>query len=174
MFTLRCTQKLLRRGPWEPAAEDHSPTTLLGDWYANLLFCKPQHLVLCISERTLLPVIVPAKDPQALPERLANGVQLTLAALGIASTAVEDEITEMRALHIGRTMNKRILGSLNDFMFHLKYELQAHPSYSLLERSLSLAEIPCKPLEYESADRATRALFMSASALHRARGRGAL
>ena len=32
------------------------PTTRLGDWYANLLFTKSQHLIVCVSERSLLPI----------------------------------------------------------------------------------------------------------------------
>ncbi len=52
MFTLRCTHKLLRRGLPESPHGEVAPTTLLGDWYANVLVTRPQPLVL----RVLPPV----------------------------------------------------------------------------------------------------------------------
>ncbi len=64
MLTIRCTGKLLKylhaRGP----AQIIHPTTGLGDWYANLLFTKRLRLVICVSERSLLPVFVEAKLPE--------------------------------------------------------------------------------------------------------------
>jgi hypothetical protein len=53
MYTLRCTRKLLRRIDEIPSSEVVSPTTVLGDWYANLLYLRPQQLVLAMNERTL-------------------------------------------------------------------------------------------------------------------------
>ena len=63
MVTLRCTQKLLRR--LEVTDKPAAPTPVLGDWYANILFSRPHQLVLCVSERSLLPVVLLAKEPDA-------------------------------------------------------------------------------------------------------------
>jgi hypothetical protein len=164
MVTLRCTQKLLRRMPGAPSATPAKPTTLLGDWYANLLFRKPQQLVLCVSERTLLPVIVPAKEFHTLPGRLALAVREVLLALGVSPSLADREHTEMQQFLFGRTGNKRVLGSLNERMFELSYILDRRADESLLHRSLFLAEAPCKPIAYNSPDRATRELFASAGA----------
>jgi hypothetical protein len=62
MFTLRCTQKLLARLKAVPAAQPQLPDTVLGDWYANLIRCGRTQVVLAVSERTLLPVVLQAKD----------------------------------------------------------------------------------------------------------------
>lgn len=161
MLTLRCTQKLLKRGLVETGGEDGQPSTLLGDWYANLIVARPQHLVLCVSERTLLPVILPAKDVKSLPSRLPEAVCEILAHLGIASAAVDVERREMQSVRVGRTASRRVLGSLNDFMFQLEYGLKFSPERSLVEQSLWLAETPCKPIEYASPDRAATALFLN-------------
>ena len=170
MVTLRRTQKMLRRVPGQPSASAPRPTTLLGDWYANLLFRKPQQLVLCVSERTLLPVIVPAKEFHTLPARLAGAVREVLAALGVAPTLADREHDEMQQYCFGRTESKRILGSLNEFMFELAYVMDARPGESLLQRALFLAKSPCKPIGYNSPHRATLELFASggtsAAALH--------
>jgi hypothetical protein len=161
---------MLRRVPGQPSASAPRPTTLLGDWYANLLFRKPQQLVLCVSERTLLPVIVPAKEFHTLPARLAGAVREVLAALGVAPTLADREHDEMQQYCFGRTESKRILGSLNEFMFELAYVMDARPGESLLQRALFLAKSPCKPIGYNSPHRATLELFASggtsAAALH--------
>ena len=170
MVTLRCTQKLLRRVPDQSSDFPGSPTTLLGDWYANLLFCKPQQLVLCVSERTLLPVVVPAKGIHTLPVRLALAVREVLIALGVAPDLAERERLEMQQCSYGRTESKRVLGVLNDRMFELSYIVHTQPDESLLQRSLFLAEAPCKPIGYNSPDRSTLELFtsggVSALAIH--------
>lgn len=169
MFTLCCTQKLLRRGLTESPQGEVAATTLLGDWYANVLVTRPQHLVLCISERTLLPVIVPAKGIGALPARLVEALSPILAALSIPPALAQAECEHMREHRIGRTANRRVLGSLNELMFLLEHSLHAHPERSLLDHSLWLAQTPCKGVEYSAPDRATQALFMSSAAVAKAR-----
>lgn len=167
MLTLRCTQKLLARGLEISPGVERPPTTLLGDWYANVLPRKPQHLVLCISERTLLPVILPAKDAKSLPGRLSDAVCVVLGHLGIEPAAIERERAEMGQVQVGRTASRSVLGSLNDFMFQLHVGLDVHPGRSLIEQSLRLAKTPCKPIEYASPEAATRALFSSSVILAR-------
>jgi hypothetical protein len=174
MFTLRCTQKLLRRGLTETAGEPALPTTLLGDWYANVLVARPQHLVLCISERTLLPLVVPAKDIQRLPLRLEQALAPLLTALGIEAPAVARELAAMQSPWIGRTASKRVLGSLNELMFLLESQLAWHPTLSLLAHSLRLSQTPMKGVEHSSPDRATTALFASAAVLDRVKSRSTL
>ena len=159
MVTLRCTQKLLRRVSEQPNVSPPRPTTLLGDWYANILFSKPQQLVVFVSERTLLPVMVPLKESHTVPGRLAAAVRDVLKALGVAPNLAEREYTEMQQFCYGRTENKRVLGSLNEFMFELTYIIHHRPNEPLLDRSLFLARSPSKPIGYNSPDRATLQLF---------------
>jgi hypothetical protein len=146
MFTLRCTAKLRRRlGATEEIAPT-SPSTRLGDWYAHLLFSRPQ-LVLCVSERTLLPVLVPARDGSLLVPRLRDAVGQMLAALGVAGAAVASEQEAMANAVIGKTVSRQVLGSMNDFVRMLDAYRGAG---SLLEVSLRLAETPCGPLRMNS------------------------
>ena len=142
MFTLRCTARLRKRlGTTEDTAST-PPSTKLGDWYAHLLFTRPQ-LVLCVSERTLLPALIPARDGSVLVPRLREAVGQMLRALGIAQAAVAAEEEAMMEAVIGKTMSRQVLGSMNDFVRMLD-------SYrgvgTLLEVSLRLAETPCGPL----------------------------
>jgi hypothetical protein len=62
MFTIRCTRKLLKHLHADGLGSAAPPTTILGDWYANLLFTRHLRLVICVSERSLLPIFVAAKE----------------------------------------------------------------------------------------------------------------
>lgn len=162
MVTIRCTQKLLRRlnHPEESAA----PTTVLGDWYAKIIYSRPQQLVLCVSERSLLPVVLPAKELQTLALRLPVAAAQMLERLGVASSLIERELGEMRSFAYGRTKNRRVLGSLNEFIFQLSWYLHDRPEKILLDQSLHLAQTPCTPIGGSSPDRVTVELFRSAPA----------
>lgn len=165
MLTLRCTQKLLARGLASSGGAEEPPTTLLGDWYGNVLIRRPRHLVLCMSQRTLLPAILPAKDAKSIPVRLSDAVCIVLGHLGIEPAAIERERREMHSVRVSRTASRSVLGSLNDLMFQLQVGLDVSPERSLVEHALRLAETPCKPIEYASPARATQALFASSAAL---------
>ena len=162
MVTLRCTQKLLRR--LDVTERPAAPTTVLGDWYANILFSRPHQLVLCVSERSLLPVVLLAKETQALASRLTFTAGLMLEKLGVAPSLIERELFAMRSFAYGRTQNRRVLGSLNDLMFQLSWYMHHSPARSLLEHSLHLAETPCSPISMGSPDRVTVELFQAARA----------
>jgi hypothetical protein len=146
MFTLRCTARLRKRlGTTEETAST-PPSTKLGDWYGHLLFTRPQ-LVLCVSDRTLLPVLIGARDGRLLVPRLREAVGQMLRALGVAEAAVVAEDGAMRDALIGKTMSRQILGSLNDFVTMLDSYRGAG---TLLDVSLRLAETPCGPLQMNS------------------------
>ena len=159
MFTLRCTSKLLKRLGVADLGEV-IPTTRLGDWYANLLLVRPQQLILAVSERTLLPLVIPAKDSSNIVPRLAAAAADVLHALGVPDEAIRDEQGQMAQAAIGKTASKRVLGIMNEFAFALRYRDQAK---SMVEVALWLAETPCKmrskPEGYGFPDKMTREAF---------------
>jgi hypothetical protein len=161
MMTFRCTKKLLRRLRVSQESAASPPTTVLGDWYANILFSRPQQLVLCMSERTLLPVVILAKELDTLPFRLAAALREILARIGVPQEPIEIETREMVQFAYGPTRSKRVLGSMNDLMFQLAWLLNDRPGLSLLEMSANLGETPCSPLRYESPEKFTLELFLS-------------
>ena len=82
MVVVRCTRKLLDRlGQGTPC--EVTSTTTLGDWYATVLFTKPQHVVLLVNAATRLPVVIPARGLSTLPIRFAEGLTAVLTALQI-------------------------------------------------------------------------------------------
>jgi hypothetical protein len=58
VFVVHATKKLLDRLRESAVAPVEAPTTVLGDWYATVLFWKPQ-VALFVNEATLLPVFMP-------------------------------------------------------------------------------------------------------------------
>jgi hypothetical protein len=155
--TIRCTQKLLRRV--QSAATPPISTTLLGDWYANIVFARPDQLILCVSERTLLPVVVIARDARSLGARLAQSLHEVLLRLGVAFSAVDAEHMKMNPVAFGPTQNRRVLGIINEFMFQLSWYFHDRPAAPLADASLWLARTPCKPIGYKSPDSLTVSLF---------------
>jgi hypothetical protein len=134
-------------------------TTRLGDWYANLVHVGRLQLVLGVSERTLLPLVLPAAPIGTLVPRLRVGAAQLLRALGIAKEDIAREDAAMDDVAYGKTANRQVLGIMVDFAKALEFYVDDTPSP--LDLSLRLAETPCSPLFKTSVspDRATVALF---------------
>ena len=96
MVVIRCTRKLLRHLEYEDAGDVPTSTTRLGDWFANLVIVRGQHLVLAVSGATLLPVLVPAAPYKTMIARFAEGAGLVLRALKIEEAKVVAEESAMR------------------------------------------------------------------------------
>jgi len=84
MFTVHATKKLLGRvrRPVMPPVVD--PDTGLGNWYANVLFWRPQ-VALLVNERTLFPVLMPLASAATLLDRFPEALG---AVLGRHSTTI--------------------------------------------------------------------------------------
>ena len=147
MVRLRCTLRVLKRFGLELGPEAAASTTLLGDWYANLLNAGRSRWVLCVSERALLPVIVPARKA-TFPESLPSSLQAVLAGLGIPPAEIEGEIVEMARIEVHRTRSRQVLGVMNDFA--VAAEIFLRDGTRPIEAALKIAQTPSKPLDYES------------------------
>lgn len=172
MFTLRCTSKLLKRLHVEPALPPTPPSTRLGDWYANLLFTRPAHLVLCVSERTLLPALIPARELRSVVPRLRDTVGDVLRALAVPEAAIREEQEAMAPAVIGKTASRQVLGSMNDFVTMLEaYRGPTNSPPALLNLALRLAGTPCGPLRMNCPRDETIRLFRRGTRTDRGSGR---
>ncbi len=167
MYVLRCTRRMLARLgiSADSTVPESESTTTLGNWYANPLNVGRLRLVLCTSEKSLLSALVPARDPAALPDRLREAVGRLLPRLGIEHSDVQRELREMAWHQVGRTRSRQVLGSMNDFAFLTDLDIRDQGGHEggadvdLDEIALTLARAPCRPIEYQSPERFTRALF---------------
>ena len=149
MFRLHCTKKLLNRikpGIVTPGQSD----TALGNWYATILFWKPQ-VALLVSERTLLPVLMPLAPADTLARRFPAHLALVLKEHGVPSEFVAQEIWRMDKVQYAKTANRSVVGILNEFVNQAEFWLAAYAyekgdDDDLLAISAKLAETPCSPL----------------------------
>jgi hypothetical protein len=158
MITLRCTQKLLKKFKIDGPTESGKPTNILGDWYANIVYSRKGHFIVCVSERSLLPIVLSARDLNRFVPRFKDLISEVLLELGVPNKSVENEIIQMFPFFYGRTKNKIILGTLTDFTKDLKFMLLQN-DYSELEWSLYFAETPCGPLNYKNPIEVTKKLY---------------
>jgi hypothetical protein len=82
VLTIRCTRKLLKRLGAEAIVDPPSPTNRLGNWYAKLVFVRHVPLIICISERSLLPVIVQARGAASFSARFRDAARSVLQGIG--------------------------------------------------------------------------------------------
>jgi hypothetical protein len=130
MMTLRCTRKLLDALRAPPAAEPAPTSTVLGDWYANLYEARPDRVVLCLNERSLLTVIVEFGDIPSLVPAIGRSVADLLARIGVPEDSILVERVAMATVQFGPTANRRVLGCLNEAAFIISHEFDAmHPKY---------------------------------------------
>ena len=160
MVVLRCTQKLLVRLKHAgvlPAAES---TTRLGDWYGNILRIGRRQHLLFISERSRLPVVLPITESKRLSTVFPDAVCERLATVGVAVADIANERIRMLDLAFGRTRNRSLLGTLNDFAFMAQsVDARRTEPESPDELMRFLAQTPILPLDGASPIELTRAAF---------------
>lgn len=163
MFHLHCTKKLLDRIKPELSPPGESDTSL-GNWYATALFWKP-HVSLLVSERTLLPVLTPLAPAATLARRFPTQLAQVLKEHRVPADFIAQEIWRMREVRYAKTVNRSVLGILNEFVRQAEFWLAAFAykqgdDDDLLAISAKLAETPCSPLyeRHVSPDKALHAL----------------
>jgi Domain of unknown function (DUF6933) len=160
VLTIRCTRKLLKRLRAKARGEPTRPTNRLGDWYANLVSTRRGMLVICVSERSLLPALVAAtRDSGSFILAFQEAVRSVLREIGAASELVESEARETKQIAIGTTASRRVLGSLNDLAYLARLTIADHPRIDLGALAVELAETPCSPLNYETPRSVSLALL---------------
>ena len=161
MFALRCTRKLLDRIPG--VVEEPAPsTTVLGDWTANILFSRPQ-VILLVSEKSLLPIVIPAAPMSGLVVRFVEQLAYMLHDLHVPKEKIMAELGRMLECQIGKTINRSVVRLSDDYMWRVDRWLSEPRQPSLETISRRLVDIPLKVYGYATAGEVSIALF-SASA----------
>jgi uncharacterized protein DUF6933 len=168
MSTLLCTRRLVRRLGETPQEGPSTSTKRLGDWYANLLNVERKQLVICMSDRTLLSVLVPIRDPKRLRARVRDAVGRLLTQLGVPEDLVAAEIEGMDQMTIGKAVSLSRLASLQDFAQSAKFRARDDgPSVDLATLQMELAQTPSGALGYRFPSEATMQAFGIPKALAR-------
>ena len=160
MLVLRCTQKLLARLKQADNLATVESTTRLGDWYGNILQLGRRQHLLFISERSRLPVVIPIREGKQLASVFPDAVCEVLRHVGVAAADIADERSRMAKITFGRTRNRSLLGTLNDFGFMAQVGSARRPEPETREDLVSfLAQTPILPLDGASPIELTRAVF---------------
>ena len=123
-----------------PPAVD--PDTALGDWYANVLFWRPQ-VALLVNERTPFPVMMPLAPAATLLERFPAALGAVLRTREARSGFVTAEMAAMFGGRYAKTASRSVLGSMNEFAYLAGAYRDQQGSADLVARSLWLANTPC-------------------------------
>jgi hypothetical protein len=160
MVALRCTKKLLARvGPPQEVSEPS--TSVLGDWYACPLAIGHQRFVLLISEHSRLPVLMAGRDLKHLADNFPDALAAVLWGLGLPAAVIQREVEATRQAVIATTDSRSHLGTLNDFSFMLRWQLQDEPGIDLVSEALQLSATPVRPLGRGGfPDKVTRQLLL--------------
>jgi hypothetical protein len=160
MVVLRCRQKLLFRLKQAGDVTAVESTTRLGDWYGNIIRIGRRQHLLFISERSRLPVVLPIRDANLLVAVFLDAVCERLAIVGVAAADIADERARMSETAFGRTRNRSLLGTLNDFAFMAQsVDSRRTEPESPEELMQSLSQTPILPLDGASPVALTNAVF---------------
>lgn len=126
---LRCTVRLLKQMDPEAAREARSDTSDESpeDWYANLVWIEGRKCVLFTHVGTLFPFIVlDVRRPQirTLSQTFRSEYERNLMHAGATPHQIAQELFRQEHLRIGKSQNKRVLGSMTDYGLMAKSDVE--------------------------------------------------
>jgi hypothetical protein len=157
------TKKLRDRLKASPVVAGDESTTLLGPWFATILFWKPQ-VALLVNKATLLPLLMPFAPSATLLDRFAPAAADVLEAHDVPARFVEHEVAEMSEHRLATTNDRSVVGIMNEFTFLAEVYRESDPDGDLTAIALWLAGTPCGPLyaRHGSPDRELAAFVAAA------------
>jgi hypothetical protein len=145
MLIVRATKKMLRLTRPSTAADNDRGTTLLGPWYATVLFWRPR-VALLVSESTSLPALLPLSPASTLTGRIADQIITVLIAHHAPTAIIDQERRHMQTCQLGATANRSVVGVMTELARLAKIHHDADPALDLVRLALMLAATPCGPL----------------------------
>jgi len=165
MLSLCCTKVIRDRLGLPPQlpAPVH-PSTRLGNWYVHLARLGRQQIVLATSERSLLTVLLPARQlRESIETSFPAAVAELLAALRLPAQIVSRELAATQPISFAAASNRRVIGSMNEYVWQLGSYLTR--TGDPLELSLQLNNTPMSAIgsksNYGFPDEVARDLLMS-------------
>ena len=161
MIVVRGTRKFLHRVGRPDAAPDAVSDTVLGDWFATVLFWRPQ-VALFVSKPTLLPVFVPFAPAATILDRFPTVLAAVLTTHDVGQPVVNREAGGAADHTLATTNDRSVVGVMNEFVHLAEWRRNEIETPSgLLRLSVELAETPCGPLyqRHVSPDRELHAVL---------------
>lgn len=121
MLIIRPTASLAKRMKVKLEPSFAESTTALGDWYAVDLVLNRKQFVLAVNSKSRLGLVLAAAPYVSFPERLLQRLQEVLNSYEVPKEKIEAEIHSMSEFVLAKTLDKSILGSMNDYRKNLEY-----------------------------------------------------
>ena len=137
----------------------------LGSWHANLIYVGGRKCILFVNDKTLFNFIaagVSRTQIRNLGDMFKNLLQCVLADECFEISVIEKIMSEYEELRYAKTVNRSVLGSMNDLAFNYKYYIHdaggvhSHAVPSIIGK---LNRMPLSAIEYVYPIKAVRALF---------------
>ena len=146
MFVVRGTKKILDR-VGRPATDLPESTSVLGEWYANVLLWRPQ-VALFVNARTFLPILMPMAPAAGVVRRFPTALAAVLSALDVDPRFIALEIAAMDHAVLAKTASRQVLGVMTEFTFMAEHSFSTGHSDlgDLLGVSCWLADTIVGPL----------------------------
>jgi hypothetical protein len=164
MLVLRCTQKLLVRLKQTgdmPAVES---TTRLATGTATSFGLAGVSTCCSSASGHRLPVVLPIGEAKRLTTVFPDAVCEVLVNVGIAAADIADEDSQMLEIVFGRTVNRSVLGTMNDVAFMAQHGSRTRDEPESPEELMQfLSQTPILPLDGASPIALTKAVFQARS-----------
>jgi len=105
-------------------------------------------MIVLTNETTLLSVVIPFKEVRSFHARFLESLELLFHSIALSSKDTCAELEEMKVVQLTQNTNRKTLGSMNDFVFHVRTALDRNRNATLEQISFDLSGIPCAPLKY--------------------------
>ena len=107
----------------------------------------------------MLSVVIPIKEVRSFHDRFLSSLEFLLHSIALSSQDIRAELEEMKVIQITQNTNLKTLGSMNDFVHHVRAMLYYDQNLTLEEVGFRLSEIPCAPLKYRYPREAVLEVF---------------
>lgn len=137
MLVLRCTRRLFLASRIDPVAEPPSPTSSLGEWYANQVSLpfRGRSLVGFVHSGSLLTVLAPGRVLRTTVPVFQKRLPSLLRRLDLPEPWIETQMSALTSVCFARTASRSVLGSMSDIAEHIRAEAEWARSYNRLDLS---------------------------------------
>lgn len=146
MIRIRATKRLLDRLQRARLDEQDLLVSPLGDWYATVVFTRPQ-VALFVNELTFLPILIPLAPAESLIQRFPQAIESTLRAYGLRGDFIGEVVRGSGSVELGKTASRSLLGVMNEYVQMMRrFDFDAGNDGDRLLMAHRLAETPTSPL----------------------------